>query len=616
MSADKLRSLGINVRSSSGQTKTICPKCSHTRKSQNRREPCLSVNIDDGIYNCHNCGWQGSVSKKTYALPEWNEPSGVENLANSKAVEYLVKERGLYHDTLNAFKVTSIAQYVPKEQDTVETIAFPYYKNDVCVNIKYRSLNKGFKMVSNAELVMFNMNDLSKLNGTASSYVITEGEIDAMSIWQAGKREVMSVPNGASKGNNNLQYIDNSAEHLEKVAKFYLAMDKDEAGEKLMQELARRLGKDKCYIVDYPDGCKDANDVLLAYDEQVLCKCIEDARPMPIEGVVHAKDCYDDLMNLYKSGIDRGDLLGVEGLDDLVSFKTSMLYIVTGIPTHGKSSVVNWMEVMLAAKRGWKFAIFSPEHYPLEYLIYRYAEILLGKGFFRSAEDRMSEYELSVAVDFIHEHFFFIRPTDGMYTMSQLLSIAKSLVLRHGVKGFTIDPWNTIKHDYSTGLTETQYIEVALNELTIFKQVHDIAIFLVAHPRKMSKIKDMNHPMFGLHEVPTLYDISGSKSFYDKADVGITVYRNFSTGLTTAYVQKIKFKHLGEVGMQNLEYGKDTSRYRPVNEIGEYIQEEDNILVQVDEQQTVLSGNWFDDIEREKQFNSESSADEDDDLPF
>jgi twinkle protein len=272
-----------------------------------------------------------------------------------------------------------------------------------------------------------------------------------------------------------------------------------------------------------------------------------------------------------------------------------MLYIITGIPTHGKSSFLNWMEAMLAAKNGWKFAIFSPEHYPLEYLIYRYAEILTGKGFFHNSYDRMTKSECEIALEFINKHFYFIRPTEGMYTMKELLNISRSLVLRHGVKGFTIDPWNTIKHDYTTGMTETQYIETSLNELTLFKQAHDVAVFLVAHPRKMSKIKDTSHPMFGLHEVPTLYDISGSKSFYDKADVGLTVYRNFKTESTTVYVQKIKFKHLGEVGMTDFKYIGNNSRYNPIDENNNLVRSQDSTMemIKIEPEQTVLAQDWY-----------------------
>lgn len=57
-----LSDAGIRVRRhGNGNTKTLCPKCSHRRKK--KREPCLSVEIGDrGVrWNCHNgdCGWHG-----------------------------------------------------------------------------------------------------------------------------------------------------------------------------------------------------------------------------------------------------------------------------------------------------------------------------------------------------------------------------------------------------------------------------------------------------------------------------------------------------------------------------------------------------------------------------
>ena len=58
------RDYGIIINKNKGQVKTKCPKCSHERRKKS--EPCLSVNIDEGIWNCHNCGWKGSLNKDKY----------------------------------------------------------------------------------------------------------------------------------------------------------------------------------------------------------------------------------------------------------------------------------------------------------------------------------------------------------------------------------------------------------------------------------------------------------------------------------------------------------------------------------------------------------------------
>ena len=62
--------IGITPRGNAIEQKVICPKCSHTRK--NKKDPCLSINLEKGVYNCHNCGWSGNVQfkeKKEYVKP-------------------------------------------------------------------------------------------------------------------------------------------------------------------------------------------------------------------------------------------------------------------------------------------------------------------------------------------------------------------------------------------------------------------------------------------------------------------------------------------------------------------------------------------------------------------
>ena len=141
-----------------------------------------------------------------------------------------------------------------------------------------------------------------------------------------------------------------------------------------------------------------------------------------------------------------------------------------------------------------------------------------------------------------------------VFTIDSILSSAAALVKRHGIKGLIIDPYNKI-HASFNGQSETQYINEFLTKLTIFKQKYDIHIFLVAHPRKMSK-KDN-----GLYEVPTLYDIAGSANFYNQVDNGITVYRNFETNFIHVYVQKVKFRHIGEIGEAIFNYNLQNGRY-------------------------------------------------------
>jgi twinkle protein len=366
----QLRDLGIDLKGkTSGQLKTLCPKCSHLRKK--KKEPCLSVNIDEGTWTCWNndCKWQGGVGvtdEKTYVRPVFAEsPLG------DKATAYM-KSRGISLTTIKKHKMTEEVVYVPKNQKKMPCIVWNYFRSGDLINKKYRSADKGFKMETGAELIFYNIDSMAD----SKQVIITEGEFDCMSYDECGFQHVISVPNGANVNTNNLEYLNNCYEFFEGVEKIYLAVDADEAGESLMSELSRRLGRDRCFKVSYPEGCKDANQTLVNHGIDAVKQTISRAEAFPIEGVITASDVKDDILRLYRTGMERGVEVGELGaeFDSLCSFKTSMLYVITGIPAHGKSTVLNYIEILLAAKHGWKFAIFSPEHYPLEYFIYKYCD--------------------------------------------------------------------------------------------------------------------------------------------------------------------------------------------------------------------------------------------------
>lgn len=539
---------GIYIKKSSGQVKTKCPKCSSDRKKKN--DPCLSVNIDKGVWNCHNCGWKGTLNKKEY-MSEIQYVRPVENVIQSEYSPDLLKyfkSRGISEKTLLKNKVSEGKEYMPQVSEQRHTIQFNYYKDSELINIKYRDGAKNFKLVKDAERIMYGLDDLKG----CKEAIIVEGEIDKLSFYEAGYKNCVSVPNGAS--NLELNYLKDFPEDLEKI---YIATDNDEPGRKLAEELSRRLGRDICYRVNF-NKYKDANDVISNNDD--LVKYISSAKPYPLEGVIGVDSIDVDIDDLYSNGLNRGDTTGHNNFDKLFSFATSQLTVITGVPTHGKS---NWLEHMcmkLASNSDWNFGIFSPEHYPLQLHFSVLAEKFVGKTFRKvSYYDRMSKSELNHAKTFISKRFNWIRPDGDVFTIDAILEAAAGLVKRHGIKGLIIDPYNKI-HANMGSQSETQYINDFLTKLTIFKQKYDLHIFLVAHPRKMQK-KDN-----GLYDVPTLYDIAGSANFYNQVDNGITVYRNFETECTHVYVQKVKFRHIGELGEAIFKYNLQNGRYYELDE--------------------------------------------------
>jgi len=158
---------------------------------------------------------------------------------------------------------------------------------------------------------------------------------------------------------------------------------------------------------------------------------------------------------------------------------------------------------------------------------------------------------MNIVKEYVKDKIWFIKPEKD-FTLDSILASVKRIILTKGVDCFVIDAWNKLEHkEDSTG-----YIGKQLDKLADFCELNNVHCFLVAHPTKMRKTVD------GLrYEVPTLYDIAGSANFYNKADVGICVYRNFDTNITTVLVQKVKFNHWGETGSVNQIYDKQSGRY-------------------------------------------------------
>ena len=181
----------------------------------------------------------------------------------STKVQEWFKTRGISKNTLNEIKVSEGPEYMPQTGKLENAIHFNYYIGDTLVNIKYRDGRKNFKLYKGAEKVFYNINSIVGFEYC----VIVEGEMDVLSFHEAGITNVISVPNGATLNSNNLDYLDNCIDYFNDKEKIIIAVDQDDAGQALQQELIRRLGAEVCYIAAF-DDCKDANEYLLKHGKQ------------------------------------------------------------------------------------------------------------------------------------------------------------------------------------------------------------------------------------------------------------------------------------------------------------------------------------------------------------
>lgn len=543
----QLQALGIELRRISTTGKTVCPKCSHERKNKN--DPCLSVNVQEGTYKCHNCDWKGRVfekqffEKKVYVRPVFNNRTDL----SVKLVNWFAA-RCISQQTLIDFKLSESKEWMPGVNKEVNTVQFNYFIGDDLINIKYRDAAKNFKLYKEACLIMYNLNSIKD----CTECVICEGEIDAMSWHQAGYKAVVSVPNGASK-NQKLEYLDNCIEYFENKTKIFLSSDDDEPGRVLRDELARRLGLEVCFKVDLA-GSKDANEYLVANGPESLLECLKTAQAFPITGVYSVADIMPDVMDFYYNGLPEGDRTGDVRLDEYLRFMPGELTMVTGIPSHGKTIFLEDISLKLAINSGWSWGVFSPESHPIALYISRLIKKVVGR---KVSVKYITPQDMENVGSWLQDKYHIIFPESEDFLLDTILSKAAQLVKRKGINGLIIDPWNRIEGNMPNGYSESKYTAEQLIKIVKFNQRYGVHTFLVAHPTKMQKDTASGNENY---TVPNLYSISGSAHFFNITQNGFTVFKNDKDKLTEIHIQKVKWEHIGKKGMLQYRYCSENSR--------------------------------------------------------
>ena len=581
----------INVKGvTNGLMKTVCPECSHTRKKKS--EPCLSINVSEGIWKCHNpgCGFQGSLKthgreqelRKSFKIPKTiaqYSPEFLKYFKGRKISELSLKKAFVFEKKA---WMPSCGQDFKK---SVNTAHFPVFRGTTPCNVKMRSIEtKEFRQIKKStEGVKISMIGLSRIpdKGSYKHVVIVEGEIDYLTYLEVealygGDIYAISVPQGAPnpEAANYIKYFEfldpYTVQIIARANYIYLSLDDDAPGIKLRDELARRLGKEKCRIVSYPDGCKDINDVICKEGPEAVIECLKTTKPYPIQGLIRVGQVNDQIAMIRDNGFQRGLITGIPKIDKRISLKEKLLYIITGVPGSGKTTWVDdWLVKLINNNPNEDIhcAYYSPENRPVGRAMAKIMEKKAKKPLLRGSHNAMTEDEVRHAKYWLDKHFAFIYPDTKVKnilfgkelknpnTLKSILTYARLSVEQYGSNVLVIDPWNKMEHEIGN-MSETNYISRALDMCLEFGDRYDMSIIMIAHPSKSVPSK-----IYGNYEKPSLINISGSANWHNKADVGVVVHRDkfwvppgasrpvFNPNAATeVYIQKQKFSEIGEEG--------------------------------------------------------------------
>ena len=536
-----------------------CPSCSETRKKKHEKTLSVTINPDGTkLYFCHHCGESGSLFRPKNNYLKESKVTRIQPRAtvDESAIKNFFNSRGILWSQDIDLPVISGKRYFNGFGE-LDAVGFVYGDQSQPSAIKWRAIHqKAFTQEGAAR----HFYGIEFIPDDAKELIIVEGECDALALASAGIAAV-SCPNGAPQmvsgksfspeDDNKFSYIWEARELIDRCDKIILATENDKAGHALAEEIARRIGRAKCWAINYPAGCKDANEVIQQHGVEALKDVVSKSQPLPLKGVYSAKSYIQDVQDIFAKGVGSGESTGIASIDDLFTIAEGQLSVVTGVPSSGKSEFVDQIMVNLAQNCSWKFAVASFEN-PPHFHIAKLSEKIVGKAFFEGEAERMTNKELTDCSNFIDKHFVFLDSRDGaVSTIDSIIDRAKQAVMRLGIRGLVIDPYNYIEKN--TQSDESQSISSMLTKVTAFAKAHGVHVWFIAHPAKMYPREDGSMP------IPTGMSISGSAAWFAKADLGVTVHRVGDD--TEIHCWKSRFKWIGKQGAVPLAYDKSTGRY-------------------------------------------------------
>lgn len=453
---------------------------------------------------------------------------------------YLEETRGLDPDMAARYGVE-----VKPMRSGGEAVSIAYRRHGEVYGAKIRPIDPGdgsrfFFHPKGATRDLWNVDVLRDDTLDQHPVIITEGELDALSCVAAGFPRSVSIPDGwtdAYKGGDSPKSkpILANADLLKRSPYVVAAGDGDDTGASFVRAVSNLLEGHPVKFLDYPDGCKDANDVLRKHGSAELARIINSARWLDPEG--GRLTGFQDLppeppMQIYRPDYDP--------FDRVILFHCGFPTIVTGIPSMGKSTFVTCALHHVVRTNDIRVAMGAFET-PASILRDHLARMHTGRPW-----DFLPKIEKDQTAALLDRNWRIMHKVEDDrrgHDMGWLRDMMHAAAVRDGCKIIVLDPWNEIEHTPAPGESMTVYLNIALAKIRQWAERFDCAVCIVAHPTKMQRESgDRPRPPFG-------YDISDSAAWYNKAAIGVTVHQvDGDDPHTKVYNWKSKFQQKYGIG--------------------------------------------------------------------
>ena len=490
-------------------------------------------------------------------------------LRPEKFLKWLQDGRRLSPETIDAFGPYVHARRFQATPETEgQAVVFPYVFRGELVNRAWRHPTRDalIEYEGAALPTLFNVDAIDAADPQV--IVWSQRELDVLALHEAGYPQSVCLPQlprpqDLAEGQEDRRFLalHTHDEMLARAGTIILALDATDEGHEIREELARRLGRQRCKLVTWPEGCVSAGDTLARAGKDALFAAVADAEPYPIQGVQAVRD--NTLLDLRRRPAPATMSTGVGSADKAFRIPAEgRVIIFTGIPGHGKSSAVRFIMVHQMEHHDRKWAVFSPEMEPWQEFVASCAEVFQRKMFWPDPNlplvPAMSEDEIRQATHWFKRRLWMLvaDAEDVAPTLDWWLDKVRLLVLQHGITDALIDPWNELDHARG-GLTGAEYLSRSLQRLNAFSRRYGVNVWIVNHPHSLKPLRPGEKV-----QPPGIYDMDGGAAWANKGSLIVTVHHDADSNLTQLLVRKAKFRRLGKRGnMAEVAYDVPTGVY-------------------------------------------------------
>lgn len=384
--------------------------------------------------------------------------------------------------------------------------AFQYLRDGKVYAAKFRQVEpKDWRSTQGVTRGLYNADAIRSGEGPI---VITEGEIDCLSVIQAGYERAVSLPDGWTADGGKRDVLVAAEDDLRRSGHVIVAGDHDEAGASLPKTVANILAGHDVRYARWPEGCKDANDVLVHFGEGELARCLLNAKRVdPAGGFITG---LSDLPPMPERRVLR---TGLNCLDWLMAWEAGAMSVGTGTPGAGKSTFATFAAYHVALHEKVRVGFLAFETHPYR-IRDQLSRLRAGRPFQELGADLRRN-----CLEVFDRHFRIVHRTfdEGDHHLQWLKSMVYTLAVRDGCKLILVDPWNELEHLPEPGESMTAYINFALKEIRTWAEQYDTHIAVIAHPKKMHTD--------GKPRMPTGYDVADSAAFFNKPALGWSVHQ-------------------------------------------------------------------------------------------